>query len=125
MQRKLTAGGAAAPGVTYTTVMTRLDELVTPWASGFMQNAGATNNVLQDICPGDASEHVLVAVDPVAAQLTFNALDPAHARPIDCNGLPPVRNSAAGTSAAQAPRTRPHHRRQEHRQHRRKAVRSR
>jgi hypothetical protein len=64
MQRKLTAGGAAAPGVTYTTVMTRLDELVTPWASGFMQNAGATNNVLQDICPGDASEHVLVAVDP-------------------------------------------------------------
>jgi hypothetical protein len=30
MQRKLTAGGAAAPGVTYTTVMTRLDELVTP-----------------------------------------------------------------------------------------------
>ena len=35
-QRRLSQGGAAARGVTYTTVMTRYDELVTPYTSGFM-----------------------------------------------------------------------------------------
>ena len=88
-QRKLSQGGAAAPGVTYTTVMTRYDELVTPYTSGFMEARGATNHVLQEICPRDVSEHNAVAIDPVAAQLAFNALDPPDARRIDCNRLPP------------------------------------
>ncbi len=82
MQRKLAEGGAAAPGVSYTTVMTKLDELVVPWSSGSMP--GHTNHVLQEICPGNLSEHALVAIDPVAAQLTFNALDPANAAPVRC-----------------------------------------
>ena len=99
MQRKLAAGGAAAPGVRYTTVMTKLDELVTPWSSGYMETPGATNHVLQDICPGNLSEHAAVAFDPVAAQLTFNALDPPDARRVDCSGLAPWtgRRARAGT----------------------------
>ena len=51
MQRKLAASGAAAPGVTYTTVMTKYDELVIPYTSGIMDGPGHTNHVLQEICP--------------------------------------------------------------------------
>lgn len=84
MQRKLIEGGAAAPGVEYTTIMTSLDELVVPWSSGYMAAPRAHNYVLQEICPHDYSEHTLVAFDPVAAQLTFNALDPEHAQNVTC-----------------------------------------
>ena len=41
-------------------------------------------------------------MDPVAAQLTFNALDPPDARRIDCNRLPPW--SGRQASAAWRPR---------------------
>lgn len=77
-------GGAAAPGVTYTMIMTTYDELVVPWWSGFLSAPNATNIVLQKVCPLDTSEHVLVAFDPVVKQLVLNALDPAHARPPRC-----------------------------------------
>jgi hypothetical protein len=53
-----------------------------------MEAPGAHNYVLQEICAHDYSEHTLVAFDPVAAQLTFNALDPAHARNVVCGGTP-------------------------------------
>ena len=86
MQRKLADGGAAVPGIAYTTVMTKYDEAVIPYTSGYLP--GQTNYVLQDICPNDLSEHDLIAVDPVAAQITFNALDPNNAQPIRCGGLP-------------------------------------
>lgn len=82
MQRRLAAGGAAVPGVEYTTVMTRYDELVVPYTSGFL--AGQRNFVLQDLCPGNLAEHAAVAADPVTAQITFNALAPRRARPIRC-----------------------------------------
>lgn len=97
-QRKLAAGGDAAPGVTYTTVMTKYDELVIPYTSGYMNARGATNHVLQDICPRDLSEHNAVAIDPVAAQLAFNALDPPDARRIDCERLPPWTGRQASAS---------------------------
>ncbi|HEX9547982.1 MAG TPA: alpha/beta fold hydrolase [Acidimicrobiales bacterium] len=90
MVKKLNAGGAAVPGVAYTTIMTRYDELVAPYTSGYLHAPNAKNHVLQDICPNDTSEHNTEAVDPVVAQLIFNALDPAHARPISCAGLPPL-----------------------------------
>jgi pimeloyl-ACP methyl ester carboxylesterase len=102
MQRKLAEGGAAAPGVKYTTVMSRYDELVIPYTSGVL-DAPATNHVLQDVCPSDLSEHALVANDPVAAQLTFNALDPANARPVDCEKLPAYAGGPAGATAGPDP----------------------
>jgi triacylglycerol lipase len=82
MQKKLAEGGAAVPGVAYTTVMSRYDELVIPYTSGYLE--GEDNFVLQDLCPLNLSEHLAMAFDPVAAQLTFNALDPGRARPVDC-----------------------------------------
>ncbi|MGI8558307.1 MAG: lipase family alpha/beta hydrolase [Solirubrobacteraceae bacterium] len=83
------AGGAAVPGVTYTTIPTRNDELVVPYTSGLLGAPNATNMVLQDVCPNDLSEHGAEAFDPVVVQIIFNALDPAHTHPVSCAGLPP------------------------------------
>jgi triacylglycerol lipase len=102
MQKKLYAGGPAVPGVIYTTVITKNDELVQPYTSGLL-DPPATNRILQDICPSDRSEHGAVAFDPVAAQLTFNALDPANAGPIDCSRLPPPSGGAACAASAKPP----------------------
>jgi triacylglycerol lipase len=90
MVKKLSRGGAAVPGVTYTTIMSRYDELVVPYTSGYLDAPNATNIVIQDVCPNDLSEHVGPAVDPVVARLALNALDPKHAQPVSCAGLPPL-----------------------------------
>lgn len=83
-------GGPAVPGVAYTTIMSRYDELVKPYTSGYLDAPNATNFVLQEVCPTDLSEHIGPAFDPVAFQITLNALDPAHAKPVNCGLLPPV-----------------------------------
>ncbi len=80
-------GTVAAPGVTYTTVMTRLDELVTPYTSGYLDAPGTTNVVLQDVCPRDLSDHLVITFDPVVHRIVLNALDPEHALPISCGPL--------------------------------------
>jgi triacylglycerol lipase len=95
----LNRDGVAAPGVTYTTIMTKYDELVRPYTSGYL--AGATNIVLQNQCPLDFSEHLAVAFDPTAAQDILNALDPAHPKPVPCTlVLPAVGAPQAGTPAS-------------------------
>lgn len=75
-------GGPRVDGVDYTMILTRYDQLVVPYTSGLMD--GADNIVLQDGCPTDLSEHLAVAFDPVTLQHVTNALDPAHARPVQC-----------------------------------------
>ena len=82
--RKMNAGGPAAPGVRYTMVMTRYDELVIPYTSGVMPGAGVTNIVIQDKCPQDFSEHLALAFDPNAGREILNALDPRHAARVEC-----------------------------------------
>jgi triacylglycerol lipase len=82
-------GGAAVPGVHYTTIMTTHDEAVVPYTSGYLNAPNATNIVLQKVCPNDLSEHLALAFDPVVAQLVLNALDPANAHKVSCAGLPP------------------------------------
>jgi triacylglycerol lipase len=92
MVKQLNAGpgGAAVPGLSYTTIPTKYDELVSPYTSGILHAPNVRNEVLQDVCPNDLSEHAAEAFDPVVAQLIFNALDPSHARPVSCAGLPPL-----------------------------------
>jgi triacylglycerol lipase len=79
-------GDPRAPGMTYTMVMTKHDEAVVPYTSGFM--TGANNVVLQDLCPQDFAGHGMVGFDPNATQVVLNALDPAHAKPIQCHAVP-------------------------------------
>jgi pimeloyl-ACP methyl ester carboxylesterase len=80
-------GTVGAPGVLYTTIMSRYDELVVPYTSGHIVAPGATNIVVQDVCPLNLDEHVLVAFDPVVARMILNALDPEHAAPVSCGPL--------------------------------------
>jgi triacylglycerol lipase len=74
----------AVAGVAYTDIMTRYDELVQPYTSGYLNAPHVTNIVVQNQCPEDFSEHLTVAYDPVVAQDMLNGLDPAHAKPVRC-----------------------------------------
>lgn len=86
--RRLDAGGDTVPGVRYTTVVTRDDELVTPYTNQFLTGPDVHNVVVQDLCPLDVSDHVLVGtVDGIAFHEAANALDPAHATPTTCADL--------------------------------------
>jgi pimeloyl-ACP methyl ester carboxylesterase len=96
MVQKLQAnGGPEVPGIQYTTIMSKYDELVIPYTSGVLPPP-ATNIVIQNVCRNDLDEHGLQAFDPVVAQLIFNALDPADAQPVSCAGLPPFAPPPAG-----------------------------
>lgn len=82
---RLNAGGDTVPGVRYTVIATRYDEVVTPYGSGFLTGPGVRNVLLQDLCPLDLSEHLAIGLfDRIAFHEVANALDPAHAEPTTC-----------------------------------------
>ncbi|SFN84646.1 Lipase (class 2) [Streptomyces sp. cf124] len=82
---KLNAGGDTVPGVTYTVLATRYDEVVTPYRSQFLDGPNVRNIVIQDLCALDLSEHAAIGlVDRIAFHEVVNALDPAHATPTTC-----------------------------------------
>ncbi|WP_030302480.1 esterase/lipase family protein [Streptomyces katrae] len=84
---KLNAGGDTVPGVQYTVIATKYDEVVTPYRSAFLEGTGSNvrNVVLQDLCPLDLSEHVAIGLtDRIAWHEAVNALDPAHASRTTC-----------------------------------------
>jgi triacylglycerol esterase/lipase EstA (alpha/beta hydrolase family) len=82
---KLNAGGDTVPGVHYTVITTRYDEVVTPYTSEFLNGPDVHNVVLQDLCPLDISEHVAIGLtDHIAYHEVANALDPANATPTTC-----------------------------------------
>jgi triacylglycerol esterase/lipase EstA (alpha/beta hydrolase family) len=88
--RKLNAGGDTVPGVRYTVIQTRYDEVVTPYTSAFLTGPSVTNILVQDRCPLDASEHLSISYASPALQYVVNALDPAHAKPVRCDLALPV-----------------------------------
>ncbi|TDC75280.1 esterase/lipase family protein [Streptomyces hainanensis] len=84
----LNSGGYTVPGVTYTVIATRYDEIVTPYRSQFIDEPGVRNVLLQDLCPIDFSEHATIGLlSRVAFHETANALDPAGAERTDCGDL--------------------------------------
>lgn len=105
------------PGISYTNVYTHDDEIVRPnsdsTGSSSLHGGGGliTNVAVQDICPGDSSDHNLVGtVDSVAYALAIDALD--HPGPADparipasvcaqplMPGVDPVTGPAAGLQA--------------------------
>jgi len=61
--------------VSYTQLVTRYDEVVIPYTSGYLApDARVTNLTLQQKCPTDTTEHLRIIYDSVALQLTLNAL---------------------------------------------------
>ncbi len=82
---KLNEGGDTVPGVRYTVLATKYDEVVTPYRSQFLSGPDVRNILLQDLCPADLSEHAVIGLlDRIAFHEVANALDPAHATPTTC-----------------------------------------
>ncbi|MEV0263284.1 alpha/beta fold hydrolase [Streptomyces sp. NPDC050617] len=82
---RLNAGGDTVPGVRYTVIASKYDEVVTPYRSQFLSGPDVRNVLLQDLCPVDLSEHLAIGLtDRLAFHETANALDPAHATPTTC-----------------------------------------
>jgi triacylglycerol lipase len=91
--QKMRSGGVAVKGITYTNIVTRYDELVSPYTSGI--EPGMHNITVQDGCATDYTEHFEIAADPVAAGYVLNALDPAHPRPVPCKVVLPFEGPVA------------------------------
>jgi len=85
---QIRAGGTAAPGVTYTNIMTRYDELVLPYTSG--RAPGMKNVVIQDRCGLDFSDHLEIAASKNASLVVLSALDPAHPPKTSCSLMLPA-----------------------------------
>ncbi|MGY1581534.1 esterase/lipase family protein [Streptomyces sp. MN13] len=82
---KLNEGGDTVPGVRYTVLATKYDQVVTPYRSGYLEGPDVRNVLLQDLCPVDLSEHLAIGLfDRIAFHEVANALDPAHAKPTTC-----------------------------------------
>ncbi|MBX9398593.1 alpha/beta fold hydrolase [Streptomyces sp. TRM72054] len=82
---KLNAGGDTVPGVRYTVIATKYDQVVTPYRSQYLDGPDVRNVLLQDLCPVDFSEHLAIGLfDRIAFHEVVNALDPARARPTTC-----------------------------------------
>ncbi|MBU3065171.1 alpha/beta fold hydrolase [Nocardia sp. NEAU-G5] len=86
--RELNAGGDTVPGVHYTTIGSRVDEVIQPFSNIALRGPGARNLVLQDLCPADLTGHFHMVYDPYVQQLLRNVLDPRGARPAECREVP-------------------------------------
>ncbi|MGW2598135.1 hypothetical protein [Streptomyces klenkii] len=78
--KELNAEGDTVPGIDYTVVATKYDEITTPWQSTFMTaGPGATvqNITLQEGCVVDFSAHLSMSYSPRAIGLVKRALDPS------------------------------------------------
>ncbi|HVY95945.1 MAG TPA: alpha/beta fold hydrolase [Solirubrobacterales bacterium] len=87
---ELNAGGETVPGVSYTVIQSRYDEVVTPYTSAFLSGPQVTNITLQNQCILDAGEHLSMPYDHIADADVLTALDPAHPQHPACTPIAPV-----------------------------------
>ncbi|MFY1676253.1 esterase/lipase family protein [Streptomyces sp. WMMC905] len=82
---KLNEGGDTVPGVRYTVLATKYDQVVTPYRSQYLSGPDVRNILLQDLCPLDLSEHASIGLfDRIAFHAVEGALDPANAKRTTC-----------------------------------------
>ncbi|MFD3705379.1 esterase/lipase family protein [Nocardia sp. NPDC058658] len=89
--KKLNANGDTVPGVDYTVVGTRYDEVTNPYELTFLdQGPGSTvNNVLlQQGCEQDISDHLTMMYSPRALSIALRALDPIQNPNLACTFNP-------------------------------------
>jgi triacylglycerol esterase/lipase EstA (alpha/beta hydrolase family) len=81
----LNAGHETEPGVHYTVIETKYDDVVTPYTRAFLAPGPNVHNVtLQTGCPIDFGDHLAIIYDRRALAYTMNALDPAHPVTVPC-----------------------------------------
>lgn len=91
--QNLNGHGETVPGIAYTNIATRYDEIVTPYTQAFITaGPGATvNNItLQNVCGSDLTDHLGIVYDTNVYQLILNALEPGDQRPIACTASLPL-----------------------------------
>ncbi|MEA2450578.1 MAG: hypothetical protein QOG63_2510 [Thermoleophilaceae bacterium] len=87
--QKLNGNGDTVPGVAYTVIATRYEEIITPYESQFLSGSDVHNILLQDQCSLDAVDHLASQYDSISLQDVLNALDPAHAKAPPCHPVLP------------------------------------
>lgn len=85
---QLNAGGDTVPGVEYTSIATRVDETIQPYTNALLRDPGATNVVIQDVCPQNNVAHFTFTYDPTAIGLVLAALDPSAGIVAPCGPVP-------------------------------------
>jgi hypothetical protein len=88
------------PGIAYTVIYTRTDDVVTPDVNGDLSvlppRPNVTNVAIQDICPTDDSDHLTLVASPAAYAVAINAIDhPGH--PADLAEVRPSQPCLPGT----------------------------
>ncbi|KAG0371972.1 hypothetical protein BGX24_000916 [Mortierella sp. AD032] len=87
--QKMNQGRNTEAGVKYDLIMSKFDEVVTPYTNGIL-NATVSDpgqvrmHKLQDYCSIDLSEHILVSYDPIVFQLINSFLDPHATQRVNC-----------------------------------------
>ncbi|MFY9190443.1 MAG: alpha/beta fold hydrolase [Lawsonella sp.] len=77
--------------VQYTTIMTKYDEIITPYTSGIINQPGVNNIVIQDVCKQDFSDHLSFSYDNNAFQMALAVLrDQDPTKNIKCEFVPPL-----------------------------------
>lgn len=74
---RLNSGRMTYPGVQYANIVSRFDEVVTPYTSAFIRSPGVHNITIQDGCSKDMSDHLTMVYSPRVISLVEGALDGA------------------------------------------------
>lgn len=86
----LNDGGLTRPGVLYTVLTTRYDNVVIPYTNAVIAEPGVDNIVMQDVCAKDHTDHFGFTYDPVAYTVVRNVLLPQNPKPVTCVYVPGV-----------------------------------
>jgi triacylglycerol esterase/lipase EstA (alpha/beta hydrolase family) len=87
---ELNSGGDTVPGVEYTVIQTRYDQVVTPYTSAFLSGSNVKNILLQNQCVLDLGDHLSMPYDHIADADVLTALDPLHPRHPLCTPILPT-----------------------------------
>src|SRR3954454_4323205 len=87
---ELNSGGDTVPGVEYTVIQTRYDQVVTPYASAFLSGPNVRNILLQNQCVLDLGDHLSMPYDHIADADVLAALNPLHPRHPLCTPILPT-----------------------------------
>jgi triacylglycerol esterase/lipase EstA (alpha/beta hydrolase family) len=71
---QLNAGGGTSPSVKYTNIITKYDEITTPYTNGQLSGSNVSNITVQDGCFIDLSEHLAISYDRRAIWYVRQAL---------------------------------------------------
>ncbi|MFF7245407.1 esterase/lipase family protein [Embleya sp. NPDC008237] len=86
--RALNALPDTVPGVRYTMIASRYDEVIVPYTLGFLTGPDVRNVTVQDHCGLDFSDHLAIIYDRVALNEVLRALDPGRTDRVCALSLP-------------------------------------